>query len=201
MPQEPHGSDSSGKTAGRGPRAPGPPVRAAPSPAEGAPEPAVTTQGTQGEPGSEGRGCRGAAPAVEMRGAGGAGEPQGRSGHRSRLPRRAARGAREPENTAPVSLGCLHGIPACVSGLSKDDPQLCAWAPPHQWGAQSVKKEAKAGLPGWDSGTGLPRMKTPLRLPPRRRREVLAEPTVREATPGAESRDEPGALSGRVSPP
>lgn len=105
-----------------------------------------------------------------------------------------ARDTREPVNIAPVSLGCLHEIPACINGLSKDNPQLCAWAPPHQWGAQSVKKEAKAGLPGWDSGTGLPRMKTPLHLPPRRRREVLAEPTVWEATPGADSRDEPGAL-------
>ena len=45
------------------------------------------------------------------------------------------------------------------------------------------------------------REKTPLRLPSWRQREVLAEPTVREATPGSESRDEPGALrAGRASP-
>lgn len=68
-----------------------------------------------------------------------------------------ARDTREPASIAPVSLGCLTRSPACINGLMKTTPNSVRGGPPHQWGAQSVKKEAKAGLPGWDSGTGLPR--------------------------------------------
>lgn len=133
----------------------------------------------------------------DERGGGGSREPQGRPQHRLTLPRRVNSGYQGTGKHRPVSLGCLPEIPG-INRLSKDNPQLCAWAPPHQWEAQSVReREAKeAGLPGWDSGTGPPTRMRPTSSSSSEAAGgcLQSRPCGRPPQACPDSRDRPGAL-------